>query len=170
MSGQSGKQLVCLDRHSGQLVWKFECGRPALSVAVGGGKVFCAELVNKLRGETDRDGATRALAIETGKLLWQVPGGSEVRYSSSLDLVVTSAGMYRGQDGTLAAALPQPPAADPKIPPQNLPRPLFVVGGKLLFGTAENLVMYDLPTGANGPAIRSSGCAADARFREPARI
>jgi len=145
--GQSGKHLVCLDRHSGQLKWKFECGRPALSIAVGGGKVFCAELINKARGETDHDGATRALAIDTGKLLWQVPGGSEVRYSPSADLVVTAAGIYRAQDGTLAAAVPQP-AADPKIPPQNLPKPLLVVGGKMLFGTAENLTLYDLSTGA----------------------
>ncbi len=148
--GQSGKHLVCLDRHSGQLKWKYECGRPALSIAVGGGKVFCAELVNKLRGETDRDGATRALALDTGKLLWQVPGGSEVRYSSSADLVVTSAGIYRAQDGTLAAAVPQPPPADPKIPPQNLPRPLFVVGGKMLFGTAENLTHVRLAYGGQG--------------------
>lgn len=145
--GQSGKHVVCLDRHSGQLRWDFECGRPALSIAVGGGKVFVAEVINKLRGETERDGATRALAIESGKVLWAVPSGSEVRYSSAADLVVTSAGIYRAQDGALAASVPQPPAADPKIPPQNSPRPLFVVGGKMLFGTAENLTMYDLPTG-----------------------
>ena len=146
---QSGKHLVCLNRHSGELVWKLECGRAAISVAIGKGKVFCAELANLRRGETEReDAVTRALDIATGKLLWQISGGSEVRYSASLDLIVMATGIYRALDGSLVAALPDVwSKADPKIPLQNLPKPLLVVGSKLLFGTSENLTMFDLPTG-----------------------
>jgi outer membrane protein assembly factor BamB len=157
--GQSGTHLVCLNRKSGQLAWKFECGRSAISVAVGGGKVFCAELANQRRGETGA--VTRALDIATGLPLWQIPGGTEVRYSSSLDLVVTSTGIYRAQDGTLVAALPEPPAPDPKKPNQPVPKPLLVAGSNLVFGTAENVLLFDLPSGlqTGGPlAWTRRGC------------
>ncbi len=146
---QSGKHLVCLNRHSGELVWKLECGRAALSVAIGSGKVFCAELANLRRGETEQeDAVTRALDIATGKLLWQIAGGSDVRYSGSPDLIVMATGIYRALDGSLLAALPDVwSKADPKIPLQNLPKPLLVVGSRLLFGTSENLSLFDLTTG-----------------------
>lgn len=146
--GQSGNHLLCMDRPSGQLAWKYGCGRPDLSIAVGGGKVFCAELVSRRQGETGDGGATtRAFDIQTGKCLWQVPGGSEVRYSRALDLVVLSSGIYRAKDGSLLAALPQEPRAGDKPQRGNVPKPLFVTGEKLLFGTAENIVTYELRTG-----------------------
>jgi len=145
---QSGRQLACLNRNNGQLIWKSECRQPALSVAVGGGKVFCAELVNPRRGESPQaDAATRALDIATGRELWQVPGGSEIRYSGALDAVVTSTSVYRAEDGSKLAGLPEVDMTDPNVRPQNLPKPQLVVGQELLFGTAENLALYDLATG-----------------------
>ena len=66
----------------------------------------------------------------------------------ALDLVVMATGIYRGQDGSLVAALPDVwSQADPKIPLKNLPKPLFVVGAKLLFGTAESLSVVRLDHG-----------------------
>ena len=147
---QSGKHLLCLNRHSGEVVWRFECGRAAISVAIGQGKVFCAELANLRRGETEQeDAVTRAFEIATGKQLWQIAGGSQVRYSAALDQIVMATGIYRAADGSLVAALPDVwSKADPKIPLKNLPQPLLVVGAKLLFGTSENLTLFDLASGA----------------------
>lgn len=146
--GQSGQHLVCVNRLSGQVTWQFQCGRPHLSVAVGGGKVFCAELLLKRRGESEtQESKTRALDLATGKVLWEMPGGSEVRYSPTLDLVVMSSGIYRANDGTRVAGLPEAtgPAEQPK--PENAPKPLFVVGQTLLMGTAESFAIHELPTG-----------------------
>jgi hypothetical protein len=146
--GQSGKLLVCFPRRGSAPAWKFECGKASLSVAVGGGRVYCAELVDWRRGETDASGAsTRALDIATGKTLWSVQGGSEVRYAEHVDRLVNAAGIYNARDGQLVAPLPIPPTADPKLRPDALPRPLFVVGDRLLFGTAETFTVYDLQSG-----------------------
>jgi outer membrane protein assembly factor BamB len=146
---QSGRHLLCVDRRSGRLAWKYQCGRAGLSVAVGGGKAFCAELANKRWLETgDKDTKTRALDIATGTVLWEIAGGSEVRYSRPLDLVVLSSGIYRAKDGSLLAALPQPaPKPGSKASPESLPKPLFLIGTRMLFGNAESYVEYDLRTG-----------------------
>jgi len=154
--GQSGKYLLCMDRHSGRLAWTYECGRASLSVAVGGHKVFCSELIDKLLGKWAAQNArARALDLTTGKLLWEIPAGSEVRYSSALDLVVLSSGVYRAADGSLLAALPDEGSKPgSKTSPENLPKPLFLVGTKMLFGTAESYLEYDLRTGKpSGPAM-----------------
>ena len=45
------------------------------------------------------------------------------------------------------AALPDPPKPNPLVKNPPIPKPLLIVGPKLLFGTAENLTMYDLATG-----------------------
>ncbi len=147
--GQCGKSVLCMDRHTGRLLWKHECGRTALSVAVGGGRVFCAELLNQRRGETDNAAApARALDVGTGKLLWQIPGGSEARYSPEFDVVVMSSGVYHAKDGTLAATYPgATPNPGEKTRPPNQPQPLFVIGSKLLVGNAESYVTCDLLTG-----------------------
>jgi hypothetical protein len=159
--GQSGKRVLCRRRAGGQWLWKHECGRERLSLAVGGEKVFCAEVPERRRGETSKDGAVCALNIKTGELLWRIPGGSEVRYSQPLDLVVTSSGIFQGKDGRLLAALPEVSPADAKKPAESLPRPLFVIGKKLLHGAAEQFVTYDLlagkPTGDSMAWIRR-GC------------
>ncbi len=171
---QSGKHLVCLDRKTGRLVWKEQFGRAKLSVAVGGGKVFCAELIEPKQQTTAasaktastktdstkiasaatepaktvaEDAKARAFDLQTGKRLWEIPGGSEVRYSRKHDLVVMTSGIYRASDGSLAAALPDFAKAEPKTKPENLPRPLFVIGDKLLVGAEERYVEYDLRTG-----------------------
>ncbi len=61
---------MCLDRRTGELLWKVETGRAALSLAVGGGRVFVAELADPRRGEDETvDGLTRALDIATGEPL-----------------------------------------------------------------------------------------------------
>ncbi len=157
LAGQSGKHLVCVDRHSGRLAWKHEGARANLSVAVGGGKVFCSERTVKRWGATaDRDAKARAFDLASGKVLWEIAGGSEVRYSAPLDAVVLSSGAYRAADGTLLAALPdEGPKPGSKLSAESLPKPLFVLGAKLLFGTAESYVEYDLRTGKPaGDAMR----------------
>mgnify|MGYP005836807953 FL=1 len=142
--GQSGPHLLCLNRASSQIVWQYECGCPSLSVAVGNGRVFCAELANKRRGNTQT--FTRAFKLETGNLVWQQPGGSILRYSREGDLLVRWSDVLRGTDGSVLAELPDPTPA-PDETPASVPRPLFVVGEKLLLGTAETLAVYDLPDG-----------------------
>jgi outer membrane protein assembly factor BamB len=144
---QSGRHLVCFNRRDRKLLWQFECGRPSLSLAVGDGKAFCSELTDPRRGETAGDAKTRALELETGKLLWEIAGGSEVRYSRAADVVVMSSGIYRARDGSLAAALPAAPKTDPPARRENVPKPLFVVGEKLLVGTDERYVVRNLPGG-----------------------
>ena len=70
-----------------------------------------------------------------------------MRYSRKHDLVVMTSGIYRASDGSLVAALPDFAKAEPKTKPENLPRPLFVIGDKLLVGAEERYVEYDLQTG-----------------------
>ncbi|MFP6601039.1 MAG: PQQ-binding-like beta-propeller repeat protein, partial [Pirellulaceae bacterium] len=72
------KTIICLDRQTGKLLWSFEASRPELSLAVGGNRVFIAELLNTRRGETiEKSGVkTYALDIATGKQSWQGAGGA----------------------------------------------------------------------------------------------
>ena len=89
-----------MQRRTGELLWRIEAARDALSLAVGGNKVFCAELTDPKRGEDEtRDGSMFALNIATGDRVWQRAGGARLRYSPSLDIVVTPTGFYRGSDG-----------------------------------------------------------------------
>jgi outer membrane protein assembly factor BamB len=145
--GQSGKHVVCMDRESGRLEWKHPCVRASLSVACGGGKVFCTERANPRPIGVVAATKTYALDLRSGKLLWQVGGGSEVRYSPALDRVVLESGIYRGEDGGLVAAFPEPPKPKVKKPNEARPTPLFLIGEKVLVGTAETYVEYDLRTG-----------------------
>ncbi|MGQ9574606.1 MAG: outer membrane protein assembly factor BamB family protein [Thermoguttaceae bacterium] len=145
---QAGKHVLSMERRSGRLAWKYACGQSNLSIAVGGGKVFCAELADPQRKAPGAgDLKTHALDINTGHLLWEIPGGSEVRYSPLLDLVVLWSGIFRGADGGLVAAFPQPARPAGKARPESLPRPLFLIGDKVLVGTAESYIEYDLRTG-----------------------
>jgi outer membrane protein assembly factor BamB len=147
---QSGKHLVCMDRRSGRLEWQYECERPTLSVACGGGKVFCAETASPAMLAKAIPTKTHALDLRTGKLLWQIPAGGEVRLSLATDRVVLESGIYRAEDGKLVAAFPKPPKpAEPaaKKPKEPHPVPLFVIGTKALVGTDETYIEYDLRTG-----------------------
>ncbi len=145
----SGPHVVCFDRHTARLLWRFTCGRNTLSIALGGGKAFCSEVTAPPWGKaTGQAPKTRAIALDHGKLLWEISTGGEVRYSRDLDLVVVGLGIYRASDGSLLATLPQPkPKPGKKVSAESLPRPLALVGEKLLFGTGENFTEYDLRTG-----------------------
>ncbi len=144
--GQSGRQLLCYDRRNRQLAWRYDAGQPSLSVAVGGGKVFCAALAD-LRGPAADGMRTRALDIQSGQPVWQVAAGGEIRYCSALDVLVLNTEILRAADGTVVAPLQDPPRADPLTPAKNVPKPQLIAGEKLLFGTAENVVLYDLTNG-----------------------
>ena len=130
--GTSGKHLVCMNHRNGALMWKYECGRADLSIALGAGQVFCAELINKRRGESEDDGKTRAFAISTGELLWEMASGSQIRYSQPHDLLVTANGVYRGSDGSQVRTGGGSAA---------------IVGDHLVVGDDENFAMHDLLSG-----------------------
>ena len=144
----SGKFLFALDRRSGEFLWRRECGVASLSVAVGDGRVFVSELANARRGEADLAAAkTAALDLRSGEVVWEIGGGSEMLYSEPLDLLVTSAGIISGSDGKLASELPKTPEPVDARQAAKLPRPLFVIGDKLLWGTVESFAVLDLKTG-----------------------
>ncbi len=147
--GTSGRHVLCMHRSTGELIWRVEMDRAGLSLAVGGDKVFCAEMANRRRGEDEtRDGTTRALDLRTGETVWRKAGGAPLRYSEPLDLVVTPGGLFRGADGAPAA---QPATAGPNrwiVEGRGLPEgglPGVVAGQRLLTGNEQLLVVYDLP-------------------------
>lgn len=149
--GSSGPHVLCVHRRTGELLWRAQTTRAAMSLAVGGNKVFCAELTNQRRGEDEtRDGSMFALNIATGQRIWQRDGGARLRYSSSLDIVVTPTGFYRGSDGE---PLPRKSDSSPTrlvVQGGGLPKPGvpgFIAGNKLLTGNEENLLIYDIPSG-----------------------
>jgi hypothetical protein len=140
-----------MDRHTGDVLWSKELARPGLSVAVGGGRVFCAETANLRRGEDETtDGSTRALDIATGEVVWERAGGAPLRYSPSHDILVTPVGFYRAADGSLLKS-----PADPKQrrwvvvgrerPEPGLPG--WITSGMLLTGSEQSLLTYELPSG-----------------------
>jgi hypothetical protein len=143
--GQSGNYLLCLQRSSGRIVWQHECQSDTLSVAVGGGRVYCAELPNKRRGQGGQ-GVTRALELATGNRIWERSGGSVLRYGRDHDLLVRSTDVLRGADGSPLGSLPATPPAE-AARADSVPQPLFVVGQRLIMGTAERLALYELPSG-----------------------
>lgn len=147
--GQSGSHVVCFDRHSGRLLWRFACGSNSLSIALGGGKAFCSPVAGQPWGKTSTGTPkTTAIDLAGGQLLWEISSGGPLRYSPALDVLVVGLGIYRAADGAHLASLPKPEAKPgKKIAPENLPRPLALVGDKVLFGTAENFAEYDLRTG-----------------------
>jgi hypothetical protein len=117
---------------------------------VGGDKVFCAEIVDPRRGEDEsRDGSMCALNVATGQQLWRRAGGTQLRYSPLLDIVVTAAGFYRGSDGE---PLLEPGDATAKrlvVTGGGLPEagvPGIIAGHKLLTGGYDTLLMYDIPS------------------------
>ncbi|MEK6238280.1 MAG: PQQ-like beta-propeller repeat protein, partial [Planctomycetales bacterium] len=129
-----GKQLVCVDRRTGKFQWRQPMQRAQLDVAVGAGKVFCAESADKRRGETPSQNAgIRAFDVKTGKELWRIDGASDPRYSVAFDLLVTSRGVYRGKDGE-------------KV--RDLKSSAPIVGDSLIVGARESFAMYDLLSGS----------------------
>jgi outer membrane protein assembly factor BamB len=142
--GRSGQYVVCVDRTSGSLIWKREFSRTFLSIAAGGGKVFCSELINKRKGEKANDSTkTRALDLQTGDILWETVDGTEVLYSTRHDLVLTSRGIYQGLDGKLIGSTDRFESKHGK----TLCKPLAIVGDDLLWGTDTSFAVYTLTTG-----------------------
>ena len=149
--GSSGRHVLCVDRRTASVLWRIEAARAALCLAVGGGKVFCAELADPRRGEDEsRDGSTFALELATGQRVWQRAGGARLRYSTPLDMVVTPSGFYRGSDGEPLARQAGPSKTRLVVQGRGLPEPGLpglIAGQKLLTGNEETLVVYDLPSG-----------------------
>ena len=148
--GTSGANVLCVHRQSGKLLWRVETTIRTLSVAVGGGKVFCSELIRPAKGEVSasKDGLF-ALDLATGITLWKTDGGKPLRYSPSHDIVVTPARFYRGRDGK---PLPRDPNSPGELLFQSggLPKsgvPAIIAGSKLITGNAKQLVVYGLPSG-----------------------
>ncbi len=73
--GTAGKELLCLDRHSGKLLWDFQPERDGLSFAVGAGSAFVIEYwlpARRRRGEAQTEQATiYAFDLATGEVRWQ---------------------------------------------------------------------------------------------------
>ena len=149
--GTSGAHVVCMKRDTGELMWRVEASRAALHLAVGADKVFCAELTDPKRGEDETcDGNMFALDLAKGERVWQRAGGSQLRYSASLDIVVTPTGFYRGSDGE--PLLPKSDSPPPRlvVKGNGLPKPGvpgFIAGSKLLTGSEQHLRVYDIPSG-----------------------
>jgi len=144
----NGRYVVCVNHHTGEVLWRQECNRTALSVSVGGDRVFCAELLNPRRGEIEHKGVkTRAIDVRSGEIIWEIASGSKVLYSEPLDLVVTATGIHQGKSGKLLHSLPEPPKPVNGRPAPIVPGPLFVIGDKLLWGTVQDFVIFDLKTG-----------------------
>ena len=142
-----GKTVICMDRQTGKLQWTFDASRSQLSLAVGGNRVYVSELINTRRGETiEKSGVkTHALDIATGRSLWQVPGGAEVRYSETHDLLLSSNGIYKGKDGAVHR---RAKVADPTQDKWNFKSGSHIAGDNLLVGGSDNYVLYDLTSGA----------------------
>ncbi len=141
-----GKTVICLDRQTGKLLWSFQAGRPELSLAVGGDRVFISELLNTRRGETiAKSGVkTHALDIATGKTSWQGDGGAELRYSETHDLLLTATTIYKGFDGTVHR---KTVIADPTKDKWNYKSSGYIAGDSLLIGGSDNFTMYQLTSG-----------------------
>ena len=141
------KKVICLDRQTGKLLWSFEAGRPELSLAVGGNRVFVSELLNTRRGETIKKSGvkTHALEIATGKQSWQGAGGAELRYSETHDLLLTATAIYKGEDGSVQR---ETVIADPTKDKWNYKSSGYIAGDSLLVGGSDNFTMYQLTSGA----------------------
>ncbi len=149
--GTSGPHILCVHRRTGQLRWRLEVNRSALSLAVGSGKVFCSELVNPRHGEdAEHDGRMFALDLQTGEELWSREGGLPLRYSQAFDLLVTPSAFYRADDGTPVPSDIQGTKAKFVITGAGIPKtglPAYLAGDKLLAGNEQNLTIYKLPSG-----------------------
>jgi hypothetical protein len=104
-------------------------------------------LLNARRGESIAESGvkTYALDLATGREVWQAPGGAELRYSESHDLLITGTGIYKGKDGAVHR---QAKLADPKLDKWNFKSGSHIAGDSLLVGGSDNYKMYDLTSGA----------------------
>lgn len=158
---QSGEHLFCMDSRSGEIHWKLAGSSSKLSVALGGGKVFCAELVdgqrkqdqrrgvkeaggvNQGQGEAPPERKTRALDLGSGDILWEIPGGSRLAYSKEHDLLVTANGIYSARDGSIVAET----SSFARTLGDKACELLSIIGDRVLWGTPTSYMTYDLSTG-----------------------
>ena len=123
-----GRRLLCVDRHSGDLLWGFEGERDRLNFAAGSGRVFCADYgsqAHRRRGESGGGESTLyALDVADGGLIWKAkattppdtagkrtknrfrPMDPYVSYSEATDTVFLTAtrstvAAYDGADGSV---------------------------------------------------------------------
>jgi len=128
LMGTAGKTLVCIDRRSGQLRWRFTGQRDGLGLAIAEDRVFCVDWwlpVHRRRGEPKSEAATiSALDFAHGKLLWQQPADTpaltppkkpdeqpttvdpQLAYSAAADVLLftrnkSTAAAYQGTTGRL---------------------------------------------------------------------
>ena len=124
--GATGKHLLCLDRHSGQELWRSQSQQDRFSFAVGAGKVFCVDYwlpVHRRRGEPKTEQSTIfALDVASGDVLWQTTANTpahsadektksgfgslqpQLSYCEASDVLLLTqnrsiASAYRGADG-----------------------------------------------------------------------
>lgn len=132
--GASGTHLLCMDLKSGELSWRVARPRPIGAIALGGGKVFCADRIiikNRKPQPPHPEARIQAFDLATGKQVWDAPGASEVRYSKPHGLLFAASGVYRGADGTRVRG-----GATGRITPD-----------RVLAGQHDGFTPYDLSTG-----------------------
>ena len=80
--GTIGKQLVCLDRKTSQLRWRFQSQRDGINFAAATNSVYCVDYwlpLHRRRGEAKSEEATiSALNLQNGKILWQASASTPV--------------------------------------------------------------------------------------------
>jgi len=73
--GVAGKELLCLERRTGKMLWSFRGKRDALRFAVSAGKAFCVDYwsaASLRRGEKPpAECSLRAMRLINGETLWQ---------------------------------------------------------------------------------------------------
>lgn len=92
--GTTAKQVIAVDRLSGETAWQYEAERAPLAVAVGGGRVFCADAaVPDRRGEvTSTEGRIVALDFATGDVQWKAEWKGDGPMKSAPRLVLCERG------------------------------------------------------------------------------
>lgn len=132
--GAVDRQLVCLNRFTGKFLWNAKLQLSDISLAVGKGKVFCAELPNR-RKPIVTDGKTQTVAydIASGKVIWKTEASSALRYSEEHDLLLTAAGAFRGENGKLVR---KGGSSSP------------IAGNAIVVGNRDSFETFDLLTGA----------------------
>ena len=134
--GTAGSHVVCINRHTGKLLWKHSCQHDQLSISVGSQRVYCAEIKKLNRkptqAELQQKPRTRAFSLETGEKLWEIPDASELRLSEAQDLLLTVKAVYRAKDGSLL---------------RESKTPFFIAGDLMVTTTADKLRTFSLLTG-----------------------
>ncbi|MGB0579672.1 MAG: PQQ-binding-like beta-propeller repeat protein [Limisphaerales bacterium] len=132
--GTVDRQLVCLNRFTGKFLWNAELQLSDISLAVGKGKVFCAELPNK-RKPIVTEGKTRtvAYAIASGRTVWETKASSALRYSEEHDLLLTAGGAFQGADGKLI---------------RKIGSTAPIAGNAIVVGNRDSFETFNLLTGA----------------------